>query len=74
MLDFTDVGNPWILGMIENDQEIQVNSMIEHINKCHPYGITKEQMESYFDMFDVDYPSLPDYLVDRIDTIEILEA
>lgn len=73
-MDFTDVGNPCILGMVEDSMEGNVNDMISFIRNNEMDGyLTAQELERLFGEFDINYDMLPGYLKDRIDTIDILE-
>lgn len=62
------VGSPYALGMIENDQEMRVIKLLEDVSG----PIDVDVLEKLFEVYGIDYASLPQYLQDRIDEIDVL--
>lgn len=65
---------PWIvgdistIGLAEELIESQVNDMVDYVRSNYGGCLTIDQLEAAMDLFDIDYPNLPQYLKDRIDT------
>lgn len=73
-MDFTEVGNPCILGMAENEMEDHVDRMLAYIRLNKPYhDFTADEVKVLIDAYDIDYDMLPGYLKDKIDKIDIVE-
>lgn len=73
-MDFADVGNPCILGMIEDSMERNVNNLIAFVRNNEMDGyLTVKDLEGLFGEFGIDYDMLPGHLKGKIDTIDILE-
>lgn len=66
-LNLTEVGNPWVIGMVENDQELRVDEMLENISG--PLSI--DEFEDSMLKYGINYGILPQYLKDRLDEINV---
>lgn len=68
---------PWIVGDISTIglahelMESQVDDLVDYVRMNYGSYLTVDQLESAFDLFDIDYPQLPQYLKDRIDTFNV---
>lgn len=67
VLDFTEIGNPWIVGMVENDQELRIDELLNDIDA----PISVEEFEDVMLKYGINYSVLPQYLKDRIDKIDL---
>lgn len=66
-LDFMEVGNPFVLGYIEEELEGRINEMINR-----PYYYTSADVINMLDSYNISYDVLPNYLKVKIDEIELL--
>lgn len=66
------VGDPSTLAAWENDQESKVMDMIEFFQDDKWRFITAADIDAAMERFGIDYISLPQYLKDEIDTIDIV--
>lgn len=66
------VGDTSTLGFIEELMEEQVNDAIDYIVKEYGYELTKSQIESVFELYDIEYNILPDWLKLKFDIFEII--
>lgn len=71
-LNFLEVGNPMVLGMLEEDQETKVNMAIEYLERHYGFTVTEKQMWKAIDKFNVDYFQLPHYLAVRFDKFNVV--
>ena len=68
---------PWVvgdistIGLVHELMESQVDDMVDYLRSNYGGCITVDQLESAMDLFDIDYPLLPQYLKDRIDTFNV---
>lgn len=68
---------PWIVGDISTIglahelMESQVDDLVDYVRMNYGSYLTVDQLEGAFDLFDIDYPQLPQYLKDRIDTFNV---
>lgn len=67
VLDFTEIGNPWIVGMVENDQELRIDELLNDIDA----PISVEEFEDVMLKYGINYSVLPQYLKDKIDKIDL---
>lgn len=66
-LDFMEVGNPFVLGYIEEELEGRISEMINR-----PYCYTSADVINMLDSYNISYDVLPNYLKEKIDEIELL--
>lgn len=69
------VGDFSTLSAWEYDQEQKVNRLVHILTDpelVSKVDITKELLEQGFEAFGIDYPNLPQFLKDKIDTIDIV--
>lgn len=71
-MDFMEVGNPMVLGMIEEDQEDRVNAAIDYIARHYGYHVPQKAVDEAIDDFGIDYFALPAYLAKRFDCFEVI--
>ena len=68
---------PWIVGDIstvglhEELMESQVNDAIDYIRKQYGMSLTVQEMEDVLELFDIDYPLLPEWLKDKLDMFDV---
>lgn len=67
VLDFTEIGSPWIVGMVENDQELRIDELLNDIDD----PISVEEFEDVMLKYGINYSVLPQYLKDKIDEIDL---
>lgn len=67
------VGDFSTLSAWENDQESKVYDMIEMFEDKYKYKvITAYDVDAAMEHYGIDYPNLPQFLKDEIDTINIV--
>lgn len=66
-IDFTDVGNPMILGAMEEETEAKVKKLIGYIGHHAGFQTTRELFECVAKDMGIDYYNLPPYLKEEID-------
>ena len=66
-IDVTDVGNPMILGAMEEELEAKVEKLIGYIGHHMGFQTTQENFEWLARDMGIDYDSLPAYLKEEID-------
>ncbi len=66
-IDVTDVGNPMILGAMEEEMEAKVEKLIGFIGHHMGFQTTRENFEYIAKEMGVDYYNLPSYLKEEID-------
>ncbi len=79
--DFTQIFPPQLFppnagmfSMIENDLAARTEEMIQEIKDTYNGKVTFEQMNGFFEEYNLDYLMLPQYSKDRIDEeIDIIE-
>lgn len=69
--DVFEVGNPWMLGGYENQQEESIDRMIDYVNANFCGRISIGMFRHLMSKFGVDYQNLPQFLKDRLDTIDV---
>ena len=68
---------PWIvgdistIGLFNELAESQVDDLVDYVRMNYGSCLTVDQLENAFDLFDIDYMQLPQYLKDRIDTFNV---
>lgn len=66
-LDVTDVGNPMILGAVEEEMETAVQELIGFVGWHMGFQVTKEIFEDLMKERGIVYSSLPPHLKEEID-------
>lgn len=71
-MDFFDVGNPMLVGMMEELAESSVLDATDYIRNHCPSGVLSvAEMEAVFEAFDIDYPLLPHWLQEKFDEFDV---
>lgn len=71
-LDITEVGNPMLLGVWEEQQQEKVEQTIDWLKRRHGYTITQEELDNACARFDVDYFHLPQWLAREFDQFYVM--
>lgn len=67
------VGNIGMVSMYNDAQETNVNDMMNWIRRNYGFNVelSAATLTHLIDKFNIDYPNLPKYLKDVIDTIDV---
>lgn len=71
-LNVLEVGNPVVLGMLEEEQEERVDAAVEYIARNYGYNVPESAIWEAIERFEVDYFNLPSYLSRRFDSFEVM--
>ena len=69
--NFFEVGDAGVLSLVESIQESNVTDMVNYIHNNLEEPIPIGTFEQLMRDFQVEYPLLPQYLKDKLDTIDI---
>lgn len=71
-LNLGDIGNPLVLGMVENDQELRISEVANYIDtKLGGGPVPADELDDLLLSFGVNRDILPKYLQERIERIRV---